>query len=620
VSIGILFHQYVNTGAVQGDVYYSDFQRQTRVVLLLPECLGFFFLLLAIVFIPIGQRIGEDLKAVSPPLQGYIINILGSLAGVLAFAAISFLGLGPWWWFAIAMLGLLWFVRREKDWCVLNLLIAALTILTVWLAGEMYYWTPYNKLAVRPLELNDTGLIASEVMVRPSELATFPKSPGFNVAVNDDFYQAAVDLSPHSPLWSHSNTVETVAHYETPFSIPGFSYNDVLIVGAGSGNDVAGALRHGAEHVDAVEIDPGIYRLGQILHPEQPYSDPRVHVSVEDARTFFNRTRSKYDLIVFGLLDAHHLFSSMSSVRLDSFVYTVESFQEARQLLKENGIIVVQHALGNAYMNARMYQMLSEAFGVAPYVKDANSRTPIFFAGPGVKKFIQRHTSVEAPAIDLATDDWPFFYLGGRKLPPEYRVALEAMALVTLVCLLSVSPGKMRSVNGHFFFLGAAFLLIEAVSVTRFAMLFGSTWMVNSIVFSAILLVILLANLWMDRIPSISIHWLYGLLAVAVVINFMFPIHALLHTRLLVRLLVSMMLMASPIFFAAFIFGRSYKQAADVDLAFASNLLGAVIGGLIEYSSLVIGFRDLWLVALGLYLLSYVMLFWPSRKTLMASA
>jgi hypothetical protein len=143
--------------------------------------------------------------------------------------------------------------------------------------------------------------------------------------------------------------------------------------------------------------------------------------------------------------------------------------------------------------------------------------------------------------------------------------------------------------------------------------------MVNSIVFSSILLVILFANLWMNRILSFNIHWLYALLAIAVLINFMFPIHALLHTGLMVRLLISMILMASPIFFAAFIFAHSYKQASNPDLAFASNLLGAVAGGLLEYSSLVIGFRSLLLIALGLYALSYIALLLPMRKAAAAT-
>ena len=611
--IGILFDQYVKTGSVQGDVFYSNFERKARVWLSLPECLGFFFFLVAIVFVPAGQQIGEGLKAVSPPLKGYVINILGSLVGVLAFTVVSFLELGPWWWFAITMLGLLWFVGQDKVWFTVNAGIGVLAVLAVWFAGEMYCWTPYSKLAVHPLvEKDDGSWVAADEVVRPREVTTLRRTMGFSVAVNDDFYQQATDLSPRS-VQVHSALTNTSYHYDLPFRVPDFPYNDVLVVGAGTGNDVAAALRRGARHVDAVEIDPVILKLGQIAHPEQPYSDPCVHVFVDDARSFFNRTHRKYDLIVFGFLDAHRLFSSMSSVRLDSFVYTVESLREARRLLKEDGIVVVQHALGKIDLNRRMYQMLTEAFGARPYVKDPTGG-PTFFAGPGVKKFINQSQTADVPSVDPATDDWPFFYLSGRKLPSEYRVALEVMVLIALVCLVSASQGKMRSVNGHFFFLGAAFLLIEAVSVTRFALLFGSTWMVNSIVFSAILLVVLLANLWMNRIPSFNIHLLYVLLVTAVVINFVFPIHALLRTGLAVRLPVSMILMASPIFFAAFIFARSYKQTQNPDLAFASNLLGAVIGGLLEYSSLVIGFRRLFLISLGLYALSYVALFLPRRK------
>jgi hypothetical protein len=309
----------------------------------------------------------------------------------------------------------------------------------------------------------------------------------------------------------------------------------------------------------------------------------------------------------------------MSSVRLDSFVYTVESFQETRQLLRPDGTVVVQHGLGNPYLNWRMYRMLTEAFGAEPYVQDPMGQ-PTFFAGPGMRKFVKADQTINVPPVDLATDDWPFFYLAGRKMPLEYRLALETMALVALVCVLWASQGKMQTVSGHFFFLGAAFLLIETVSVTRFALLFGSTWMVNAVVFSAILLVVLLANLWMNRIPSINMHLLYLLLALAVVVNFFFPVHSLLRVELAARLLAAMILMAAPIFFAAFIFAQSYKETRTPDLAFASNLLGAVMGGLLEYSSLVIGFRNLLLFALGLYALSYLALLRTGKSSIIGIA
>ena len=100
---------------------------------------------------------------------------------------------------------------------------------------------------------------------------------------------------------------------------------------------MAAALRHGAEHVDAVEIDPAIYRMGVQYHPEHPYSSPRVTVHIDDARAFFNKNRKKYDLIVFGYLDAQTLLSGFSSIRLDNYVYTVESFRDARNQLIAGG-------------------------------------------------------------------------------------------------------------------------------------------------------------------------------------------------------------------------------------------------------------------------------------------
>jgi hypothetical protein len=81
-------------------------------------------------------------------------------------------------------------------------------------------------------------------------------------------------------------------YYELPYrfvSTPG----DVLVVGAGTGNDVAAALRHDAQHVDAVEIDPTILGLGRQFHPEHPYDSSRVSQHVDDARAAQARMTSK---------------------------------------------------------------------------------------------------------------------------------------------------------------------------------------------------------------------------------------------------------------------------------------------------------------------------------------
>src|SRR5262245_65605719 len=74
---------------------------------------------------------------------------------------------------------------------------------------------------------------------------------------------------------------------------------DILVIGAGSGNDVAAALLSGAARVDALEIDPVIADLGKQYHPARPYQDERVHLVVDDARAFMSFTTRKYDLIIF---------------------------------------------------------------------------------------------------------------------------------------------------------------------------------------------------------------------------------------------------------------------------------------------------------------------------------
>ena len=147
---------------------------------------------------------------------------------------------------------------------------------------------------------------------------------------NHVWYQWFADLSPEFldryPQAEPNSLI--VPYYELVYRIVPHPQS-VLILGAGTGNDVAGALRHGAKDVDAVEIDPVILEIGRRDHPEHPYDSPRVTVYVDDARAFLKKTKKKYDLIIFGYLDSAILLSSFSSLRLDNYVYTVESFQNA---------------------------------------------------------------------------------------------------------------------------------------------------------------------------------------------------------------------------------------------------------------------------------------------------
>src|SRR5262249_3983586 len=113
-------------------------------------------------------------------------------------------------------------------------------------------------------------------------------------------------------------------------------------------------------------IDPAIQLAGKLNHPEHPYSDDRVHTVVNDARSFLRNTDQTFDLIVYGMLDSHTLLSHGSSVRLDSFVYTVEGLREARARLKSDGVLSLAFTVLSDALGHKIYLMLQEAFDGRP--------------------------------------------------------------------------------------------------------------------------------------------------------------------------------------------------------------------------------------------------------------
>ena len=112
---------------------------------------------------------------------------------------------------------------------------------------------------------------------------------------------------------------ETGHAYALPYLLNrdagGPPFEDVMIIGAGSGNDVSAALAAGVKHVDAVEIEPVLNEVGRRYHPNRPYSDPRVTIHLNDGRAFIRETDKKYDLIIYALVDSLVLHSGYSNIR-----------------------------------------------------------------------------------------------------------------------------------------------------------------------------------------------------------------------------------------------------------------------------------------------------------------
>jgi hypothetical protein len=151
------------------------------------------------------------------------------------------------------------------------------------------------------------------------------------------------------------------------------------------------------------------------------------------------------------------------------------------------------------------------------------------------------------------------------------------------------------------FFMGAAFLLLETMYVVRFALFFGTTWFVNALVFAGVLLSVLMAVEVSRHVTFRRPVYLYLVLVAFLAIAFVVPPSWVLSLAVPLRLFVAVALAFAPIFLANLVFTQRFKDVSSSTVAFAANLLGAMVGGVLEYASLLVGYRALLIVVGGLY-------------------
>jgi len=140
--------------------------------------------------------------------------------------------------------------------------------------------------------------------------------------------------------------------------------------------------------------------------------------------------------------------------------------------------------------------------------------------------------------------------------------------------------------------------------VVQLALLFGSTWLVNSLVFFTALILILVANLYVLTFPPRKLVWHYAGLLALLAAAIATPLDMFLGGGTLWRYAVPCVLALGPMFFAGVIFARTFRDSANPDMAFGSNIAGSVLGGLSESFSMLLGFRYMLLLAVAFYLLS----------------
>ena len=569
----------------------------------------YIFTLVAFVFIPIGQLVGWYLERAPKGITGYSVNVLASLAGILVYTVLCIFYSPPAVWICLAgcmLVAVVWKAPALRY--IAGIVFAGCALLAAVgpHGASRIYWSPYQKVTVTPVRENGETI-------------------SYELATAGSWYQQILNLSPDF-VAAHPDRFKDAGIEWNPYNLPYRFYPvppSVLILGAGTGNDVAAALRNGAGHVVAVEIDPMILKLGRDLHPEQPYASSRVTEVLNDARSYLQSDASQFDLIVFSLLDSHTTSSYYTNIRIDNYVYTVEALAAAKQHLKPDGLMIVKFSVQTPWIAGRLYNLLDVTFGrpplqlVQPPLLYASSGT-FFIAGSqdrmsqalrdsSVAEYVAQNHGVQPPAASLTTDDWPYFYQHERGFTTSVAII---SAVLVLLCWFFLREAGMsgRSLVWHFFFLGAGFMLLEAQIVSKMALLFGTTWAVNAIVIAGLLILIVAANVATDLWPRIPISFAYVGVFASVLVAYVTPLQTFFFRSLLLKMASAGLVLCLPVFFAGVIFIRGYAREEFRGEALGSNLLGALVGGLMESLSYMTGIRSLLLFAAGLYLASWIAL------------
>jgi hypothetical protein len=573
------------------------------------------FALATFVFVGFGQRMGQLFQQLKP-LEAYSINVGGALAGTLLFSILCWYQTSPGLWLVVIGLILLTISRKPAHFALITLGLCY----SFWLGpkiAELAYgnnyvktiWSPYYRIDV-------VGMPA----ITKSSIHT-PHLLGYKLRINYDNFQELIDCSPENLAALPDDAKKYVQGiFDTPFHLLPEPPAKVLSLGAGNGSDIAAALRAGATQIDAVEIDPAIVDIGKALHPEKPYASPKVHLRVMDARTFLQNTHEKYDLVLFAYVDSHAAFSAMSSLRMDNYLFTRESFRKAAECLSPKGILVVKFLSLADWLWDRQAKDVFYGTGTKPLgycSRNGIGKTGVgttedgyLLAGPAIKGKTTDYFKIYLPPrevnldskVPMSTDNWPFLFLAKKEVPIIYTLPIS---LVLFIACLSVGKyfkeGSSVALNWQMFFLGMGFLLLEVRAMADLSLLFGSTWLVNSAVITGILIVILLANWLASRLSTSNLPILGAAVLLSLAVTSLIQAGDLATLFPDTAQFIAVTVYLFPLIFASTMFAVLFRTSTSTSTALAFNLIGGLIGICLEYLSMWLGVRALGWFAFAIY-------------------
>jgi hypothetical protein len=404
----------------------------------------------------------------------------------------------------------------------------------------------------------------------------------------------------------------------------------VLILGAGGGNEVAAALKHGASSIDAVDADAWLFEIGN-SHPQKPYASPKVRRIVADPRQFLRNSREKYDLIVYANLESQTAFGPFGVLRNDNFVYTNDSLVDAKLHLKPRGFVALSFVPIRGWFSMRMAHNLYIANDEKIDAELRGVYRNILFAGTDQNELLSgKLIGTLGPALvaDVSTletncvqvfpsyDDWPFNFAQVQSIPRTYLYCITLLMLSMMICLRSLRSQDIAEEgtlvtrqNLKIAFLGAALILLQNKAAMTFAYNFGSTWdvAVNSAL--AVSLVTLIATVLCSqnfRVPG-WIFWPIAMVLIlgeALLINYQAVNYI---DNFALRFLASAVVPLIPTFLLACAVTRNIKNLSNSAVAIGMVLCGAGVGAVLESLDFLYGVAFLDFVAVFICVLALLL-------------
>ncbi len=218
--------------------------------------------------------------------------------------------------------------------------VAPALLLTLALGGLLAFNAATHAIDVRVSKgLEETDLLFSKWNSFSRVTVVGTPASGLRIRIDADAAARIVQPEDFSGRSREPNNIRTLAFHLK-------NAPDVLVIGAGGGRDVAGALACGARLVTAVEVNPIIARDIMSREPFRSLSgdvfrQPGVRLVVDEGRSFIRGSDRRYDVIQAAMVDTWAATAAGAFALTENNIYTVEAFEDYARHLTPDGILTM---------------------------------------------------------------------------------------------------------------------------------------------------------------------------------------------------------------------------------------------------------------------------------------